>query len=431
MSLRSGLAIAIASLCAILLFWPTLGSWFDGDEVGQLVRLHKSEGLSAELSIWRFDVGQNKMEFFRPLASATVLVDRALFGVDARGYHGQNLLWYMLLCFTIYHLLRSLRGDELGAIPGFALTAAIIFAIDATHAEVVARFACRHFTMATVFGIAGLHCHIRWSRSGDGRQLFFSLLAMTAALLSSEAALQVIAYVVAFELMRSDENLRRRAQKLLPATLLVAVYGAFYGISGYGAHGNGYLDPFADPAAVVATMPARFARLWTEALLCPPSIVGWYQTPYRLVGTPGTSGWNSEMAIATQLALFVGATSLFALLVSNVPRRLRWLALGTVLSLIPATIGQPGPRLVFVPSIGVAALIACFLHAVRTSDQRWQHRRLVTIVALLLASQRLAASPVMLHAQLSTQRDLTMQVRLKVDPEFRRSSEDEPAAALR
>ena len=89
--------------------------------------------------------------YFRPATIASLALDRALWGEDARGYHAQNLVWYVLGCLALWLFAWELSGRPLAATAG-----AVLFALHPTHPESAAFISGRTDLIAGAFLFASL-----------------------------------------------------------------------------------------------------------------------------------------------------------------------------------------------------------------------------------------------------------------------------------
>jgi hypothetical protein len=217
-------------------------------------------------------------------------------------------------------------------------------------------------------------------------------------MLSSENVLQVLGYVLAFELVGTSDPWPRRFRALAPLTVLSAGYVVVHRALGFGAAGRGYVDPLADPGAFLQVVPARLADLVHEGVLAVRAFRPWTASPWQLEVLP--------LPPAGRIVLAAVLVAGLALALEAAARRtaggpaLRWLGLGGLLALLPALPGQPGPRLLLVPSIGIAVAIAA---VIRHGATRWS----LGVLALALVLARGIASPVALHAQLGVYERIT------------------------
>ncbi len=295
-----------------------------------------------------------KIAFFRPLSSALMRLDNALFGRGNVGPHLHSALWYLALIAAAALLLRRALPP---AVAGWAL---LLYAIDDTHSLPVMWLANRNALVAAAFGFLGVYFHLRAREDRLRWASAASVLLFGVALLAGEVALGAIAYVAAYELTRDDERLSARALALAPVTLLTATWALAYKLLGYGASGAlMYIDPLAQPGdwlvAALSRGPvlvgALFPGLWAEV---------WNATP------PGGRPVLVAVSIGASALFFLGAWRVSRALEPSLRRRVRWLTLGSLLSVLPVTATFPSGRLLVVPSLGAAvAVVVAIQHAWR------------------------------------------------------------------
>jgi hypothetical protein len=284
----------------------------------------------------------------RPLASADLALDHALFGLAPFGWHLHSIVWYLALVSVVFALLRR----ALPAAP--AAMAAILFAIDDGHANVVGWIAGRHASISMTFACAGLLAHLRRREEGLRWGLPLSLGAFACGLAAGETALAVLAYVLAYELLAAPGSRRERALALAPLAALAALYLVVYRTAGYGVQGSGaYLDPVGQPLRFLAAMPARVLALLGALTLSTPVDL-WTLEARARAGLVG-AGLVGVVLFAVLLR------RAFRSLAPEEARAARWLGLGALLSLVPVLGGAIGSRLTLVPSLGGAVLVVVAL----------------------------------------------------------------------
>lgn len=432
-------SVAVAAVYAA----PILGMGFDLDAVAQvdfLEGVRRVDHNFSRLALWNFSDGSeaeleeirgaifegshpwcaqtvqpaDKMLFLRLLPSALMVIDHALFGVAPLGYQAHTLLWFLILLVSVGVLFeRVLPANGPRALwrPGLAGGAMLLFAVDATHAEVMSLSSNRHVWVATVFGVWALLAHVRWRthhwRPGAWLSVAFLLLAMS----SSENAFPMLAYIFAFELLRGSDPPGTRLRALLPAALLAVGYVLLYTAAGYGARSHGYIDVFREPELLLRMGPIRFADFLIEELLGLPALFGWQRSTYAgLIRLDLSEG--ARLALAGGLLIGLG------LLVRSVARRepgsfgaVRWLGAGGVLGLAPVILGQPAPRALLVPSIGLTAVIALLIawawRGARDRTGSPVHRVILAGLGLATFAVHAVASPPALFRQLVVNRDFS------------------------
>jgi hypothetical protein len=286
-----------------------------------------------------------KVRFFRPLSSALLWTDHALFGHAAMGYHLHALLWYLALLVGAGIMLRSALSP-----PVYAL-AFLMYALAGGHGEPVGWISARHMLVAAAPAVAGLAAHVAYRERDFRAGRWLAAPGMLVGLAGGEAALGALLYWISYEAVGAPEGATwgPRLRRMSLPLGITGAYFAAYKVAGYGAaHSGAYFEPFAEPA--------RFARIATERF---PLLLG------ELLGAT-----SAEMAQVFSPAPFIAAGVLavvaFGALVRAVwpavpaddRRALRWLGLGAVLATFVTVGGFPGSRLLLLPGIGGCAYFA-------------------------------------------------------------------------
>lgn len=374
--------LALSLGLGALLRLPALGVGFVGDEELQLSALEgrASSGMT-RFDLWRFHSGDPaegarlihdgylpwwtrpdlKMAFLRPLSSVIFAAEHALFGRSPLGYHALNIVWALLLITVVALFFRRVLPGALGAL------ATLLFAIQGIHWEVAGMICARHFLVASVASFAGFLAYLRYREEGHRPGLPLAFLGFAVGLAGGEEALQVLAYVLAYELVAARGTLIERARALLIPSVPAALYLLSYKLLGYGTFrmAPNYTDPFAEPLQWLKHGFSA-ARLSLALLFGVEGFAG-ESGSFKL--SPDTRFYNLRwLLVALLVALVVGLFAFLARasdrLVSPAERRtLRFLLVGALLSFAPVIGAVPGPRLLVIPGVGIAALVAALLRA--------------------------------------------------------------------
>jgi len=391
------LPLAAALLAAL----PSLGFGFFFDDYMHLLTV---EGKRPEMQRWdvyRFTPGNAqelqpllgtgplpwytlpdlRLRFCRPLSCATMMLDYALFGHHAAGYHLHSLLWYLALTASGMLLLRRSLPGSLGVLT------LLLFAVDEGHVLPVHWWSNRHAMVAATPALLGLVAHLRWREEDWKPGLPLSLLGYALGLLSGETALSVMAYLAAYEAFAGPGAFRRRAAGVLPGAFLAAIYLAGYKAFGFGVYGSGvYVDPISEPLAYLQNAPARFLALAAAQVFALPS-----------EAATVVQGAYYPLALAGVLAILLMVVMLYRLwpaLSLEERRGLRWLLPGAMLSALPALATFPSGRLLLVPSLGAGAAVAVIIrHAWRQRRDMAVHVRAAGVLGMLFIVIHLVLTP--------------------------------------
>jgi len=302
------------------------------------------------------------VHLLRPLSSALLALDHAVFGRHALGWHLHSWLWYAALLAAAGAWFRSILPATTAAL------ALLLFALSDANVFPFAWLSARYGLQAATCVALGTTAHVRARRDGWRPGTWLAPIVLALGLLAGESALGGFAFAIAYDLFAaSDLQLRARLRRTLPYVALVLAYLAVYASFDGGARASGgYISPIAEPGRFAAAAALRVPLLLGDA------IAG---IPAELANT----GFTAVLAVLGALA-----TSLFALyLRACTPvmppadvRASRWLALCGLMALLPATGGFPGARELLIANLGFAPVMAIALRA-GLVDGRWGRARRV------------------------------------------------------
>jgi tetratricopeptide (TPR) repeat protein len=169
----------------------------------------------------------NRIPYWRPAVKASWVVEVALFGRRAPGFHLVQLGWHLLATGGVMAL-----GRALGAGRAAALAAGLLFGLHPAAIEPVCLVMARSDVMSAAAGVWSLWAWQRWrTLAARGQSLpsdsihglldswsWLHVLALTVALGSKEVAVVLAPVVTVWAL------LRREPRAALPAWGLTAVY---------------------------------------------------------------------------------------------------------------------------------------------------------------------------------------------------------------
>jgi hypothetical protein len=301
-----------------------------------------------ELGVYVWWLGQRtKIDYWRPVAAVTHVIDYTLWPRWAWLMHLENLAWYAALvvaCGVFYR--RFLR------VAWVAGLATVLYAFDHSHAGPVAWIANRNAPMSALFGVLSLLAH-EGSRRAARRVLAFAepvLLAL--ALLAAESGVAIFGYTIAYALCIDRGTRLRRVLSVVPGALVIVTWRIAYVSLGHGITSSGVTaDPFVEPG--------RFARL--AAASVPTHIVS--ALAALLSDVVIYSAWTLALAgLAATALLAVVGYALSSWL--KLDETARFLAAGTVLSALPFGASIPIDRYSFWIELGAIGLIAKLTEAV-------------------------------------------------------------------
>lgn len=313
---------------------------------------------SGELMWWAAD--DLRTSFWRPLSEVTHWIDYRLWPRSPAVMHLHSVLWLGALIYLMARLYRQLDPGS----PMRAHLAVLFFATSSLHLTAVAWIAARNQLVAACFMVACVGAFHLWRTRGSLRHRWLAIGLFLAALLSAEAGLATLGYLVAHALVyhapeaaqrTAADRWRLRAADLMralaPFLLITVLWRLAYTAMGYGSSGSGfYVDPADDPL--------RFAGLVLERL---PALL-----MAQLVGVPSAT---LSVLPAPQQILYAGVAMTVVAAAWLVARAYglwtlplaRFLGLGALLSLVPMCASEPTDRLLLSAEIGLCGLLAMLL----------------------------------------------------------------------
>ncbi|MHC4660818.1 MAG: hypothetical protein ACYS8W_03955 [Planctomycetota bacterium] len=393
------LPLAVAVVAAVLTL-PSLKGGLMMDDFRQRIVVHQPELYTAELPhmMDTYDFASGDPEkgrrdidfgcipwyanpefrgrFWRPLTSATQVIDHKIWPDSYWLMHLQSVLWYAALALVAAIFFRRFMGVTLAA--GLA---ALMFAMDDAHAMPVGWLANRHSIIACLFGLLALMMHHSWRSEGRKGKGVAAVAFFAAALLSGEAGIGAGAYIGAYALCLERGSWRARAVSMLPYIVVVIIWRAVWCAMGYGiSEGGFYVDPLKNPLLYVSKLWIRLPILITGQCALPPSIL--------------------QLLMFIIQPLFIlpfAAIALFFLWAAyrlmKTDRVARFFGTGALIAMIPACAALPFDRnLVFV-GIGAFGLFGMWLARQREKEKM---KRLARITFLALVGIHFVFSPLFL-----------------------------------
>ena len=313
-----------------------------------------------------------ELGFLRPLTAATHLLDYALWPDTPALQHAQSLLWFGAAVVLVGFTYRQVHG--LTAVAGLAV---LLFAVEDAHSMTIGWLANRHAAIALVVGLLALNAHIRWRRGGSPAWIAAALTAFSVSLLAGEAAIVIVAYIIAWQLTMDRTPWLQRLAILLPYAALIVAWRIIYNALGYGCTGsNLYIDPIRQPMAFAAALIERG-----------PVMLGAQLSQLNADLWAVFDRTGQLVLFGLGLIVCTAAAVLFARLLHSSPEARFW-ALGMVLAVVPVAAAFPMNRLLLGAGIGAFGLIGMLTAQIgllgnEARDRRRWVRRATKILLVL------------------------------------------------
>ena len=166
----------LLTLLVLAVFGTTLGHGFVWDD--RTFVIYKEAYRNFDLVTILFSLKTNDLEYL-PVRDLTYVIDFALWGQSAAGFHFSNLAWYWLNVITVFFLssklaalLREKIADCLQSddSPVIGLFAAALFAVHPIHCETVNFITCRNALVSGAFFFISCFCYLQYLTSSSKKQ---------------------------------------------------------------------------------------------------------------------------------------------------------------------------------------------------------------------------------------------------------------------
>ena len=375
--LRNNVGLLAVLFVAFLVYVPSLNGTFVVDDVPFIKNnpyLRDVHSIAAffTTSTWgNSALENNSVPMYRPVDLLVELVNRALFGDNAFGYHGFQLLLHLANTCLVFSLVRSL-------VPGSAFAAtmsAAVFALHPTRVESVAWLSGLPDPLAAFFLLLALVAHRSFTEhTGRWWYVAVSLLCFQLALWSKEVAVVFPIVVVAHDLIY-----RRKIH--WPTAVLHGAVVLAYLIARSAALGTAGSPGMVQVSGLARVMD--FSSGYSELLVLPLVVPFYLQPPGHSVSS--ATGAIAMIAVAALIAFFWRT--------SHGARRkdLTFSLCWAVAFFWPAILmmfyrgGYYSARFLYIPSIGVAVAVGAFYEHVGATYARARISLVAAGMSLLLA----------------------------------------------
>ncbi len=169
--------------------------------------------------------GREITNLYRPIQQLSYMLDFAIWGFEAVGFHLTNLLLHVGVSFLLFRMLDRLSGDQLASLLG-----TLIYMVHPLNTEAVSYISGRADPLAALFALLALHfyvAHRAAHTSGETvRRIALSSVCFALAVLSRESALVLPALLLLYEsAFVGKEPWKTRVLRFAPHFSLAIAYG--------------------------------------------------------------------------------------------------------------------------------------------------------------------------------------------------------------
>ncbi|MGH7888922.1 MAG: hypothetical protein ACRENF_00035, partial [Thermodesulfobacteriota bacterium] len=378
-------AAVLLFLVSFSVFTPSLRNglvWDDFRDVKAKAPIYKSSHLDLKLLLpFRSDdVKKNankdtkKTEYFRPLYSASLVIDNRIWGVSPFGFHLTNIVLHSVCTVLLYFLILLLIKEfNRGSGENEAFLGAMLFALFPLHVESVSFIAARGDLLAAMFF---LFCLIFYIMSY--KKFFFIILAgicFYLSFLSKEVAFSFPVMIFGIDLIGRRLFTYVNILKYIMIGLLIVLY--FYARSGSIMNFSSLLtvNVYDKTGAIPGFGDSIIVFFGTYLFYIEKLLF-----PYYLNHFIGTIAGGDASHIIISLLLVAVVTAAFLISIrkkENVTAfSLLWIfaTLGpaVIIAIYPLAITRFAERFVYVPSAGYCMLVGYLIvRAGSLKGQKW------------------------------------------------------------
>ena len=207
---------------------------------------------------------------YRPLATATLLADRAIWGVAPRAFHATTVALHAAASVLVFVVARALLGSRAWIGP---LVASVLFAVHPLHSEVVDCAYNRSEILATLGVLGALWLVARASPRDRPRAWLGAGALYAAALCCKESAATLPALLGLWMVLRApDQPLRERLRAAAPSLAGAGVLASYLALRfGWARYPTAprparVLDPEALAQTLAAARDGLRWTLWPDPL---------------------------------------------------------------------------------------------------------------------------------------------------------------------
>ena len=355
-------AAALLFLVSFSVFIPSLRNGLVWDDVTLFTR-HKSASLDFKLLVPSRSEEARGSKYFRPVYSASLVIDNRIWGVSPFGYHLTNILLHSVSTVLLYFLILLLFKEfKRGSGESEAFLSSMLFALYPLHVESVSFIAARGDLLAGMFFLMCLIFYIL-----SYRKFFLIFLAgvcLYLSFLSKEVAFSFPIIILGFDLISRRFLTRVNIIKYLIICSLVLFY--FYIRSGsvinflsmWNQQGLSETEGISGAGEFITIFLSTYL-FYAEKLLF----------PYNLNHFIGTITSGGALHIMISVLFIAAVTAVFIMSVrkkENVTAfSLLWIfaTLGpaVLIAIYPLAITRFAERFVYVPSAGYCMLVGYLL----------------------------------------------------------------------
>jgi tetratricopeptide (TPR) repeat protein len=361
----------ILTLATLAVFWQVHQFDFTNFDDNMYVteNYHIHSLISLEGIRWAFSIRYGDLWY--PLVWLSFMFDYQLYGLNAGGYHLTNLILHILSALLLFWLFCRMTG----AVWKSAFVAAL-FALHPLHVESVAWIAERKDVLSAFFWMLTLCLYVYYTEKPVIRRYLLVVFSFVCALMSKPMVVTLPVIMILldywplkrFELKKTESSLTKGAHRKgllwllwekIPFFVLSAVLAA---VTIY-TPSNNIPSKILPLEARIANAPAAFVT-YLEKTFWPHDMAAFYPFPDKL----------PALQVMVAALLIVIITTIVIIMVKRLPYLFTgWMwysiTIAPVIGIIQISVCAMADRYHYIPSIGIAVMLAWGIPALIKSEE--------------------------------------------------------------
>jgi protein O-mannosyl-transferase len=348
----------ILTLVTLAVFWRVNQCDFISidDPVYVTRNIHIQSGITLDGIRWAFTT--TYAEFWHPLTWLSLMLDNQLYGLNAGGYHLNNLILHVFSALLLFLLFKRMTG----AIWRSSFVAAL-FAIHPLHVQSVAWIAERKDVLSAFFWMLTLYLYVYYTEKPVIKRYLLVVFGFVCALMSKSMVVTLPLVMILLDywpLKRFDSHKGNLILWQLKEKVPLFIFSAIFSI--ITLYAQSYLYVEHSLSSRLASAPISFV-VHLEKIFCPHDLAFVYPFPNQL------SVWQVMGAVL--LIAFISTSVILAV------KRLPYLFVGWlwyVITILPVIgiipVGDPmADRYIYLPSIGISIIVVWGVLSLMKSEE--------------------------------------------------------------
>ncbi|MBI1748573.1 MAG: glycosyltransferase family 39 protein [Acidobacteria bacterium] len=142
--------------------------------------------------------------FLRPIPIVALKLNYNLFGLNPLSYHALSILFFFIICWIVFLLMRFFTSSD-----ALSFIGALLFAVNPVHSTNVPYKASIDTLLGILFALLSFYLYLKYYSTRSRKYLFSSLLSYLLGLFSKESAIVVPLMIICYSLIEDYRQLSK------------------------------------------------------------------------------------------------------------------------------------------------------------------------------------------------------------------------------